>query len=222
MFDKRSSWAIPPVRLGLSGRNSGKIPEFLPETLSERFLEFPSRVRLGCPKPYNSRHLRLPERFQNSLPPSTAGDASFFRIGSGEGLSELVMEFPAVLGVLLTSSLSALSGTSVWRTQSRYTMSCIECRIKFPQNQRCRAKIAVHPPQIKVSHLSLDPPVALPLIHSRQGARWAGGGYRGTFGFRKRIALPGGVAATVTPVALLRATKCQPIPLNFGGDHFTP
>ena len=80
-------------------KNSGKTPE----TLSERFLEFPSRVRLGCPKPYNSRHLRLPERFQNSLPPSTVGDASFFRIGSGEGLSsELVMEFPAVLGVFLT------------------------------------------------------------------------------------------------------------------------
>ena len=98
------SWAIPPVRLGLSGRNSGKIPEKTPETLSERFLEFPSRVRLGCPKPYNSRHLRLPERFQNSLPPSTAGDASFLRIGSGEGLSELVMEFPAVLGAFLNIS----------------------------------------------------------------------------------------------------------------------
>ena len=77
-------------------KNSRKTPE----TLSERFLEFPSRVRLGCPKPYNSRHLRLPERFQNSLP-STAGDASFSRIGSGERLSELVMEFPAVLGVFL-------------------------------------------------------------------------------------------------------------------------
>ena len=56
-------------------KNSGKTPE----TLSERFLEFPSRVRLGSPKPYNSRHLRLPEHFQNSRPPSTAGDASFFR-----------------------------------------------------------------------------------------------------------------------------------------------
>ena len=78
-------------------KNSGKTPE----TLSERFLEFPLRVRLGCPKPYNSRHLRRPERFQNSLPPSTAGDASLFRIGSGEGLSELVMEFAAVLGVFL-------------------------------------------------------------------------------------------------------------------------
>ena len=78
-------------------KNSGKTPE----TLSERFLEFPSRVRLGSPKPYNSRHLRLPERFQNSLPPSTAGNASFFRSGSGEGLSEPVMEFPAVQGVFL-------------------------------------------------------------------------------------------------------------------------
>ena len=78
-------------------KDSGKTPE----TLSERFLEFPSRVRLGCPKSYNSRHLRLPEHFQNCLPPSTAGGASFFRSGSGEGLPEPVMEFPAVLGVFL-------------------------------------------------------------------------------------------------------------------------
>ena len=83
--------------MGLSGRNSGKTPE----TLSERFLEFPSRVRLGSPKPYSSRHLRLPEHFQNSLPPSTAGGASFFRSGSGEGLSELSMEFLAVLRAFL-------------------------------------------------------------------------------------------------------------------------
>ena len=94
-------------------KNSGKTPE----TLSERFLEFPSRVRLGCPKPSNSRHLGLSERFQNSLPPSTAGDASFFRIGSGEGLSELVMEFPAVLGVFLSMTTNSnipdiLSGCS--------------------------------------------------------------------------------------------------------------
>ena len=78
-------------------KDSGKTPE----TLSERFLEFPSRVQLGSPKPYNSRHLNAPEHFQNSLPPSTAGDASLFRSGSGEGLSESVMEFPAVLGVFL-------------------------------------------------------------------------------------------------------------------------
>ena len=42
---------------------------------------------------------------------------------------------------------STLSGTSVWRPQSRYTVSRIECRIKIPQNQRCRAKIALHPPK---------------------------------------------------------------------------
>ena len=86
-------------------KDSGKSPE----TLSESFLEFPSRVRLGCPKPYNSRHLRLPEHFQNYLPPSTAGGASFFRSGSGEGLPEpAVMEFPAVLGVFLTKGAEIL------------------------------------------------------------------------------------------------------------------
>ena len=31
-------------------------------------LEFSSRVRLGTPKPYNSRHLKPSERFQNSSP----------------------------------------------------------------------------------------------------------------------------------------------------------
>ena len=72
-------WAIPPVRLGLSGRNSGKNSGKTPETLSERFLEFPSRVRLGCPKPYNSRHLRLPECFQNSLPPQYGWGRLFFQ-----------------------------------------------------------------------------------------------------------------------------------------------
>ena len=100
-----NNWAIPPVRLGLSGRNSGKIPERSRKRSQSVSWNFPSRVRLGCPKPYNSRHLRLPERFQNSLPPSTAGDASFFRIGSGEGLSELVMEFPAVLGAFLNNGV---------------------------------------------------------------------------------------------------------------------
>ena len=75
-------WAIPPVRLGTFRRKFRKISGKTPETLSERFLEFPSTVRLGCPKPYNSRHLRLREHFQNSLPLNTAGDASFFRSGS--------------------------------------------------------------------------------------------------------------------------------------------
>ena len=57
-------------------KNSGKTPE----TLSELFLEFPSRVRLGCPKPYNSRHLRLPEHFQNCLPPVRLGAPLFSEV----------------------------------------------------------------------------------------------------------------------------------------------
>ena len=97
-----SGWATPPSTAGTFRKkfrkNSGKTPE----TLSERFLEFLSGVRLGSPKPYKSRHLKAPEHFQNCLPPSTTGDASFFRSGSREGLSEPVMEFPAVLGVYLT------------------------------------------------------------------------------------------------------------------------
>ena len=56
-------------------KNSGKTSE----TLSESFLEFPSRVRLGCPKPYHSRHLRLPEHFQNSLPPQYGWGRLFFQ-----------------------------------------------------------------------------------------------------------------------------------------------
>ena len=100
-----------------------------------------------------------------------------------------------------------LSGTSVWRPQSCYTVSRIECRIKFLQNQRCHAKIALHPPKSRCRTFLQTPLSHFPLICSRQGAQQAGGGYRGTFGFRKRIALQGGIAATVTPVALLCATK---------------
>ena len=106
-------WAAPAVRLGLSGRNSGKNPE-RPRKRSE--LEYPSRVRQGCPKTYNSGHLKAPEHFQNSLPPSTAGDASLFS-GSGEGLSEPVMQFPAALRVFLTLGPRALetSGEDYFR-----------------------------------------------------------------------------------------------------------
>ena len=55
-------------------KNSGKTPE----TLSELLLEFPSRARLGSPKPYNSRHLRLPEHFQSCHPPPVRLGAPLF------------------------------------------------------------------------------------------------------------------------------------------------
>ena len=57
-----------------------------------------------------------------------------------------------------------LSGTSVWRSQSRYTVSRIECRIKFPQNQRCRAKIALHPPKSRCRTFLWTPLSHFPLI----------------------------------------------------------
>ena len=96
--------AVPPVRLGLSGRNPGNA--------LRAFLEFPPRVRLGSPKPYNSRHLKPPEHFPNCLAFSTAGDTSFFRSGSGEGLSELLMEFPAVVRAFLTIAITNQRGYS--------------------------------------------------------------------------------------------------------------
>ena len=67
-----------PSAAGTSWKKFRKISGKTPETLSERFLEFPSRVRLGCPKPYNLRHLKLPEHFQNSfLPPVRLGTPLF-------------------------------------------------------------------------------------------------------------------------------------------------
>ena len=47
--------------------------------LSELFLEFPSRVRLGSPKPYNSRQLKPREHFQNFLPPQYSWGRLFFQ-----------------------------------------------------------------------------------------------------------------------------------------------
>ena len=77
-FHKRRTMGHTPSTAGTFRKkfrkNSGKTPE----TLSERFLEFPSRVRLGCPKPHNSRHLRLPECVQNS-PPQYGWGCFFFQ-----------------------------------------------------------------------------------------------------------------------------------------------
>ena len=84
------------------------LPEEIPENFRKdsgnalrAFPGIPLESTAGTPKPYNSRHLKPPEHFQNCLPPSTSRGASFFRSGSGEGLSELVMEFLAVLRVSL-------------------------------------------------------------------------------------------------------------------------
>ena len=44
-------WAPTPSTAGTFRKKFRKNSEKTPETLSERFLEFPLRVRLGCPKP---------------------------------------------------------------------------------------------------------------------------------------------------------------------------
>ena len=53
-------------------------------------------------------------------------------------------------------------------TLQRLSVSRIDCRIKFPQNQRCCAKIALHPPPPNQGVASFSgPPVALS-SHSQQ------------------------------------------------------
>ena len=47
---------------------------------------------------------------------------------------------------------------------NRYTVSRIECRIEFPQNQRCRAKIALHPPKSRCRTFLRTPLSHFPLI----------------------------------------------------------
>ena len=81
---------VPPGVPGTSGRcptdflkfmftfvpeNSGKTPE----TLSERFLEFPSRARVGTPKTLQFKAFKASRAFPEVSPPSTAGGASFFQ-----------------------------------------------------------------------------------------------------------------------------------------------
>ena len=120
-----------------------------------------------------------------------------------------------------------LSGTSVWRPQSRYTVLRIECRITFPQNQRCRAKIALHPPQNQGVAPFSGPPCRTFLAFA--ASRGSGGlveGIAALLGSKKRIALQMGIAATVAPVALLCATKrrnrCKILPGKSGLLGLTP
>ena len=108
-------WAIPPVRLGLSGRNSGNFPE-RPRKRSQSVSCKSSReYGWDPPKPYNSRHLRLPGHFQNYLPQYGWGRL-FFQNWFWRGLSELLMEFPAVLRAFLSQAPEA-RGDEISRLQ---------------------------------------------------------------------------------------------------------
>ena len=102
---------------------------------------------------------------------------------------------------------SDLGGISVWRPQSRHTMSRID-RVshQIPAESEMSRQNRATPHQIKVSHLSLHPRVAHSSHSQQAGGQGRVSRRAGTFGFQKRIALQGGVAATVTPVALFCAT----------------
>ena len=93
-------------------KNSGKTPE----TLSEFFLEFPSRVRLGSPKPYTSRHLRLPEFFfSRILSPQYGWGLLFFQkwfrrgpLRAGNGIPSSTERFAAAGGRPLRTRTSLI------------------------------------------------------------------------------------------------------------------
>ena len=64
------------------------------------FPGIPVESTAGMPQTLSFTAFEASRAFPEFSPPSTAGGASFFRSGSGEGLPEPVMEFPAVLGVV--------------------------------------------------------------------------------------------------------------------------
>ena len=78
------------------------IPRF-PEEIPEKFRKRSQSVSWNFPREYG---WDAPNPIIQGIwgsQSSTAGDSSFVRIGSGEALSEPVMEFPAVLGGFLNS-----------------------------------------------------------------------------------------------------------------------
>ena len=91
-----------PLKVGHTPSTAG--------TFRRKFLKDPGNALRAFPGiPLESTaEISHPEHFQKSLPLSTAGDASIFRNGSREGLSELVMQFPAVLGAISDKSNSDL------------------------------------------------------------------------------------------------------------------
>ena len=69
-------WAIPPVRLGLSGRNSGKTPE----TLSELFLEFPTQeYGWDPPSPMILKAFEASRAFPEFSPPQYSWERLLFQ-----------------------------------------------------------------------------------------------------------------------------------------------
>ena len=83
-----------------------------------------------------------------------------------------------------------LGGTQVLWPQSSYTVLRTQCRSRFPQFQRCRRNVAVHPlPQKTVSHLFSHPPVAIAFgVFWRVKNRHKIGGWRCRTGSARGVA----------------------------------
>ena len=85
-------------------KDSGKTPE--PGNALRAFPGIPVESTAGMSQPLSLKAFGGFQSISRIMsPPSTAWDASFFRSGSGEGLSEPVMEFPAVLGAFLNYTI---------------------------------------------------------------------------------------------------------------------
>ena len=134
------------------GKNSGKTPE----TLSELFLKFPSRVRLGSPKPYNSRHLMPPGNFQNSPPRYGWGRNSFFSSKKKQGLEGQGV----CVKTTLSSRLGSVAGRAFHKAKSlrasskafsRMRASCPETRHQMPQSAH-RGMFAARPKRAPQTH----------------------------------------------------------------------
>ena len=98
----RLFWAVHPVRLGLSRRNSEKFRKDPGNALKAFPGSFPSRVRLGSPKPYNSRHLRLPEHESRIISPPVRLGAPLFSEVAPERASQS-WSWTATVGLLQES-----------------------------------------------------------------------------------------------------------------------
>ena len=137
-------------------RNSGKTLE----TLSERFLEFPSRVRLGSPKHYNSRHLEAPEHFQNCLPPQYGWGRFFFKKWFRRGPLRAGHGIPSSTGGI---SESVFTGTVITiRSPVRLRSYCVQSRAESTRAGRaqlnyfpCSLEAHPFPPRVTPFILSI-------------------------------------------------------------------
>ena len=93
--------------MGHTPSNSWDFPEEIPEEFRKdpgnalrAFPGIPLEITAGIPQTQKFKAFEAFRAFPEDSPPQYGWDVSFFRSGSGEGLSEPVTEFPAVLRVL--------------------------------------------------------------------------------------------------------------------------